>query len=301
MKKILFVRREGVYLPEISAYMDYIKRNFPGIEASDSSLLNDRAAERDFDVVWKFMGFDRKRPSNAFLVHEYGSLSVGNFPKLKNLVKKLVNTRPDQRVFLNRNVCDEMAFRDTVPARLRDMGVSRHFFKDNDNKAEPRYDFVYAGSMNRGAVIWSMLNHFKENMPKSTLLVVGDVPEPIRESFGHVPNIRFTGRVAYEQVPEWIAQARYGLNVMPDRYPLNIQTSTKVLEYCAAGLPVVSTSYRWIREFEAESDAKFFYVRDTFDDLTLEKVERHSFKVPSVATYDWDNVIRQSGVFDFLK
>ena len=38
---------------------------------------------------------------------------------------------------------------------------------------------------------------------------------------------------------------------MPDRLPLAVQTSTKVLEYLAVGLPVLSNDYAWARQAAA--------------------------------------------------
>lgn len=299
MKNILFLRREGVYLPEISAYMAYLKSAIPTVKGYDSSALEKGISEDDFDVVWKFMGFDRHPRSKSFIVHEYGSLSVGKLPKTKNLIKRLVNTQPDLRVFLNPAVEKGMDFRDQIPSRQRDMGVSEHFFREHPNP-NTEFDFVYSGSLNRGKVIYSMLNHFKENMKDSRLLVVGSVPDDIHNHFGSTPNIHFTGRLRYEDVPHAITRARYGLNIMPDIYPFNVQTSTKVLEYCAAGLPIISTDYQWIRDFEQQSGGRFLYCSPDFHSLSLETVNKHSFHVPDVTTYNWDQILLKSRVFDFL-
>lgn len=299
MKNILFLRREGVYLPEINAYMAYLRDFIPTVNAHDSSELGNNFSEKDFDVVWKFMGFDRGNTPNPFVVHEYGSLSVGRFPRTKNLIKRLVNNKPNMRVFLNSAVQTDMGFKDNLPYCERDMGVSAHFFKVQPNP-NTEFDFVYSGSLNRGKVIFSMLNHFKVNMKKSRLLIVGSVPDDIHSQFGSTTNIHFTGRLKYEDVPQAITQAKYGLNIMPDIYPFNIQTSTKVLEYCAAGLPVISTNYQWIRDFERKSGGQFFYCSPNFDTLSQETVDQYSFHCPNVTAYHWDSLIKKSGVFDFL-
>lgn len=299
MKNILFLRRGGVYLPEISAYIAYLRTFFPLIEAHDSAEGAEDFPEDTFDVVWKFMGFDRTKSSRSFVVHEYGSLSVGRFPEAKNLIKRALNVTPDLRVFLNDNVRQGMGFRDNVAYRLRDMGVSGGFFRPTP-RPDPEFDFVYAGSLDRGRVIYSMLEHFKTRMAGAKLLVVGVVPDDLHALYGHVSNICFTGRLKYDDVPDAIIRARYGLNIMPDVYPFNIQTSTKVLEYCAAGLPVVSTDYRWIRDFERHSGGRFFYCDRDFRTLSLDAVGRHDFHVPDVTAYHWNRLIEKSGVFDFL-
>ena len=140
MKRVLFVRRPGVYLPEIPAYCAYLREFLPGIEAVDSAQL-DRASDfREFDVVWQFMGLDRTRVGNdAELVHEYGSLSTGHLPQLKDWLKRCLNGQPTRRVFLNEAVRKGFAFADGVPDSLRDMGVDAAFFTA---PRVPEFDFV---------------------------------------------------------------------------------------------------------------------------------------------------------------
>lgn len=289
-----------MYLPEISAYMAYLRASIPTVQAYDSSELGKGISEDDFDIVWKFMGFDRFPRSKPFIVHEYGSLSVGKFPRTKNLMKRLINIKPDLRVFLNNAVQKDMGFKDHIQSRQRDMGVSAHFYKKSPNP-NPEFDFVYSGSLNRGKVIFSMLNHFRDNMKDSRLLIVGSVPDDIHSQFGSTPNIHFTGRLKYEEVPHAITKAKYGLNIMPDIYPFNVQTSTKVLEYSAAGLPIISTDYQWIKSFEQQSGGRFLYCSSDFHSLSLQAVEKHDFHVPDVTAYDWNHVLLNSGVFDFLR
>lgn len=301
MKRVLFIRREGVYLPEISAYLGYVRKNCTDVEAYDSSELQGGFQEKDFDVVWKFMGFDRAQRRDNYIVHEYGSLSVSPFPTLKDFIKRSVNAVPDRRVFLNEIVQKAMGFKDNVPLRLRDMGIGEKFFSPADFSPDKKYDFVYSGSLNRGKVIHTLFEKFKNGMDGASLLVIGAVPDEINASYGNLGNIHFTGRVKYDEVPKLIAKARYGLNIMPDIYPFNIQTSTKVLEYCASCLPIVTTDYEWARKFEGVSGGRFFYLKPDFSNLSLSALQRHDFVVPDVSEYTWDEVIRKSGVFDFLK
>lgn len=287
-------------MPEINAYMTYLRKKKPLLEACDSLEIKGDFSEGDFDVIWKFMGFDRQIQANRFVVHEYGSLSVGRLPRVKNFIKRAVNSKPSMRVFLNEAVRQEMGFKDDTRYRLRDMGVSSHFFREFSN-SNPEFDFVYSGSLDRGKIILDMLDHFKTTMKASRLLVVGAVPDDIHEMFGSVSNIHFTGRLKYEDVPEAITQARYGLNIMPDVYPFNIQTSTKVLEYCAARMPVISTRYKWVREFERETKGKFFYIDNSFANLNVDDIEKCPFVVPSMEGYEWDRVIEKSKLFDSLE
>jgi glycosyltransferase involved in cell wall biosynthesis len=78
-----------------------------------------------------------------------------------------------------------------------------------------------------------------------SLLLVGDVPPALQERLATLGHIQSTGRVPQEQVPAQLLRARAGLNLMPDVLPLSEQTSTKMLEYLALGLPVISKPYAW--------------------------------------------------------
>lgn len=297
MTRLLFVRQPHVYLPEIPAYQNYLAKHYSYVDTFESTKL-ENADRLDFDIVWHFMGLDISA-KGGYVVHEYNSLSTQPFSLLKNIVKKMVNTKPHQRVFLNETVQSIFSFKDNIPSFCRDMGVDRAFFEVKPNK-NPKYDFVYAGGLNRGYIIKQFLNHFSLNMKDATLLLVGDAPQKLQEQFKHSPNITFHGRVSHEDIPILLSNARYGLNIMPDVFPFNIQTATKVLEYAAIGLPIITTDYQWIRNFEDQHQGKCFKLKSDMSNLSLEALHRFEFKTPNMKNMSWDDVIRNSNVFSFL-
>ncbi len=79
------------------------------------------------------------------------------------------------------------------------------------------------------------------------------------QAFNH---ITVTGKVPHHEVPAHLRRARCALNLVPDQIPYSEQTSTKLLEYCAIGLPVISTDYRWVRNFAASNKAAIAYLPD---------------------------------------
>ncbi len=296
MTKILFVRQPHVYLPEIPAYKSYLAKHHPSAQTFQSTDLGDYNL-MDFDVVWHFMGADLKGRGN-YVVHEYNSLSTQPFATVKNHVKRVINAKPDRRVFLNKTVFDKFCFKDDIPYGLRDMGVDDAFFEAHPDN--PEYDFIYAGGLNRGAVIEQFLEHFANGMQGASLLLVGDAPDALRSRFQSYDNIIFKGRVPYEQVPKLMAKARYGLNLMPDIYPFNIQTATKVLEYAAVGLPIITTDYQWINEFEAGYQGRCFKLSNDMGNLSLGALNGFDFLTPDIKDLSWENVIEKSGIFSFL-
>ena len=86
MKKILFMRSENAFLPEIDAYIDYFN-HFEGFKAFDSSKIKEYKLE-DFDIIWEFKGLGGvKQNKNQILIHEYASLSTGKHARFKNFIK----------------------------------------------------------------------------------------------------------------------------------------------------------------------------------------------------------------------
>jgi hypothetical protein len=295
MKTILFEGPAHTYLPEIPAYIRFLQNNYPGVRAYNASEIKDYQPT-EFDVVWRFMGMDILG-QGRYVVHEYNSLSTGRTAHFKNLTKRLLNAVPRRRVFLNKLVKTGFPFSDKVPHDFRDMGIASRFF---EVRPKPEYDFVYAGSIHRGPEVLQMLDHFATRMKEATLLIIGAANPDVIQHYKSASNIVFAGRVHYTEVADLMAKGRYGLNLVPDVYPYNVQTATKVLEYCALGLPVVSQKYRWAEHFTQQKEASFFWLNKDFSNLTLENLRKFAFKTPDVENRRWRTVIRQSGVFDFL-
>jgi glycosyltransferase involved in cell wall biosynthesis len=149
-------------------------------------------------------------------------------------------------------------------------------------------------------VTWSFLNLFGYALKSASLLVVGNVPNEINAVFGKMDNITFTGKLAYKDVASHLAKGRYGVNLTPDIYPHNRQAATKILEYSAVGLPVITPDCHWVRKFAKEKWGQFFIVRPDMLNLTLANLEAFDFRIPHVAEETWDHVISRSGVFDLL-
>lgn len=102
-------------------------------------------------------------------------------------------------------------------------------------------------------------------------------------------------------LPVFDALAQTGRRVLligqvPDQLPYTRQTSTKLLEYCAAGLRVVSTDYAWVREFEQQHEARFAYIpyqasvaayRTCFGPA----LDQQALQVPDVRSLAWPRLL----------
>lgn len=297
MKKILFNRSERAFLPEVDAYIKYInKRN--DFVAYDSSKLLDYKLN-DFDVIWEFKGLGGIDVENQILVHEYASLSTGKFPQVKNFVKSRRNIKPDLRIFLNENVKEGFYFNDNTEFCFRDMGIDKMFFEQSEIKKE--YDYVYVGPIVKERELDKFLEKFvkKDN---GKLCLIGNVDEDIYNSFKNNKNLTFTGKVPYAEVPKIASKAVYGINYIPDKYPFNVQTSTKLLEYLAMGLKVITTDYKWIREFENRHNCAFYKLNYSNLEFDRDDIEKHNFISNFKSEeYLWDDVIEKSNVINKLK
>jgi glycosyltransferase involved in cell wall biosynthesis len=219
---------------------------------------------------------------------------------LKNKVKKIINSKPDLRIFLNEFVKKGMGFNDQIDYIYRDMGVDDQFFHYKDSIK--KYDCVYVGSISKARGIPHLLEQFKSKYKHLSLLVIGEVPNDIYSDYSICDNIIFTGNLSYEDVPKIASQAIYGINYMPNKYPYNLQTSTKLLEYLALDLKVVTTDYFWIHHFMKENQLNCITVNENLDNLDsfIKSQEKEPNLVNDMEKFKWTNIIEQSGLTEKL-
>lgn len=247
-KHVHFVHSGQAYLPELAAYSRHLRALGHRCTLHQDATL----VPADADIVWwicgRVSGAQMHRLRHSLHVHEYASASVGPWPALKDYVKRWSTPRPHWRVFLNDWVRERLGFRDGVPCALRDMGVPPEFLQAQPHAA-PDHDLVYLGEMSRLHGMLAVLRAIDQAGLR--LLLVGEPSAALQTALGSLRGVHCTGRIAQSEVPAQLLRARAGLNLMPDRLPLAVQTSTKVLEYLAVGLPVLSNDYAWARQAAA--------------------------------------------------
>ena len=293
MKKILFQRSKKAFLPEIAAYINYFNRTNE-FKSYDSSKLGSDFNINDFDIIWEFKGLGGLKVNNQVLIHEYASLSTGSFPLIKNTLKTKINPKPNLRIFLNENVRKGFKFKDSTDYCYRDMGIDESFLQVRSDKKE--YDFVYVGSICKGREIDKLLEQFTRKS-QGKFCLVGNVEDNIYNIYKYNKDIIFTGSVPYEEVSKIASKAIYGVNYIPDKYPFNIQTSTKLLEYLALDLKVITTDYKWVRQFEEKYNCSFYklkYNNLNFDQDNIVKYKFTSEFIPK--DFLWNNIIEKSNI-----
>jgi len=287
---IHFIRNGLSYLPEIDAYCAYIQSRGHQTMVHDNS----RSVPTSASVVWWMCGRVSSREAHrlrgAFQIHEYASASIPPYAWLKDQVKHWTQPQPDYRIYQNGWVRERMGFADSVPHALRDMGVAEHFFDTPSHSSAIEFDLVYLGEMSRLMSFVPVLQAI--DTAGHSLLLVGDVPAELQKFLP--TNVHCTGRVSHVEVPHQLHRARFGLNLIPNVLPYQQQTSTKVLEYCAAGLRVVSNAYPWVRYFMAQHNANFYLLNDDAQSLAIsfgEGLEAYPYKVPNMRKLAWPQVL----------
>jgi len=264
--RIAFVHNSKAFLPEVAAYTRYFsKLGFECVVVNPEELLKAKP-----DVAWHFMGMDRQAQRGVFTIHEYTSASVPPFIDLKNKLKKILNVQPDHRLFLNEYVRDSFGFNDGVPYGFRDMGVYEEWL--HDAPAVKEYDLIYVGKVRQG------LDDLLEKLKERSVLVVSDK--------------------THDEVQQLIRKSRFGINFMPDIEPFNQQTSTKFLEYCACKVPVITSDYEWVRQFQKKHGGKYFYLKDGF---TWDEITNFQYEFPDLSEWTWEKQIERSGILQVLQ
>lgn len=298
MRKIAFIHPGSAYAPELWAYRQFLEKNGFFVQVFKSANENELSG---FDVEWHIMGTDRTpRKKDRIKIHEYVSLSIPPYAKLKDRLKKQINTLPDIRVFGSQFIQKRFWFKDNLPSFYRDAAVAEFFF-GNKSIARNQYDFVYSGSTHKSRKIVQFLDAFIKYLPGRNLLIIGTVPPNLPKRILHTPSIVFSGPLPYQQVPAYLLKARYAINFIPDVYPFNQQRPLKMLEYCAVGLPVITTSYNWVNQFEQDRNARFFKLKPDLRNLDMRQIESFDYHTPDVADLVWENILQKSGIVNWLE
>lgn len=295
--KIAFVHNQKAFLPEVEAY----HRFFASYGIDCTEIRPEALKQTAADVEWFFMGSDFSTlREGRFRIHEYVSASVPPYRKFKDLVKSFFNTQPDYRLFQNAFVKDCFHFRDQIPFGFRDMGISADWLQP-PAKLQKTIDFIYVGKLHNREMIRCLLDHFSNVLKDKTLLLVSRDYQDWATAYRNFEHIRFIGPVPQETVRAYLHSSRYALNLIPDLPPYNQQTPTKLLEYLACRIPVISTRNAWMNSFQQQSGGRYFYLEPDLSNLNEEKLGSFDFQFPDLSGWTWEQQIRKSGILDVFK
>lgn len=286
IRSVAIEMSEKAFLPEAYAYRDMFRGN--GVKADllhpgDSKIM-------EYDAVVLFHGFHpfwRSYP--RYIIGEYHSLTVGRLGRFKDFLKRVFNVGSDYYIFLNDFVRQKMWFSRKGNMSLRGMGYNdSHEFIGNEGK---EFDIVYCGSYRDG-----LFDAIEKLVGLDFSVALVGVDQPFEHS-----RVKNFGKVHPDKALGIVSNSRFGLNFMPNVFPLNMQDSTKVIEYCGLGLGVITTDYPWVRSFQECTSGVFLYM----DDIACRSdILNFNYVVPDVNDLRWGNVVdglfsELSSVFDF--
>lgn len=296
--RIAFVHSNKAFLPSLHAYTRFFEKHNIEFEITTKDLLE--TVKRDVD--WHFMGYDFGRPDEKIIrIHDYCSTSTAPMRKLKDFAKSYFNSQPDLRIFQNEFVKSSYRFHDHVPSCFRDVGVEKDWLGTNGTAVEKEFDFIYSGDLSESRQPEKLIDAFTKNELKGkTLLLLSRNYEILQQKYAANQNIIFKGPVAKEEVHQYIRKSRFGINYIPAVKPYTELSSTKLLEYLACGIPVVTTDYSWIRNFETTHGGSYYYLDRNLSNLQWEKISAFTYAAPDLKDWTWDEQIRRSGICEFL-
>lgn len=272
------------YTPEAYAYEKFLNKH-------GHSVQLDYELDPNNDLNIYFMGnrpFWKKKEGRAIEIHEYQSLSTPPYAHFKNFTKKIVNKRPNGRIFLNEFVHRDLSFGDNIPYIYRDMGVDEALFQRPSEN--PLYDIVYCGSIAGRNGLIEVLRRLAENYKVVVIGHVSDLELPLLKH----ENITILGRVERKDLPEIYRNCRFGLNFTPDIYPFNIQTSTKTLEYLASGLGVISNRYYWSENLFRKLKYTPLWIDNNF------LIDNYSHINLDLSHLSWNNILLNCNFENFI-
>lgn len=292
MRTALIEINNKSYTPEAFAYAKHLEKR--GVSTNITSESVNRS---DYDIGIKFLGvhpFWKKKIYGRcqIEIHEYHSLSTPPHPKIKDFIKSIINSNPDKRIFLNSEIKEKLKFTTPTPFIYRGMGVDKEFY--TAKKQNKEYHLLYCGSTNgRPGLLEEILRLSKIGF---TILVIGQPDKNLCQAASSQKNITLAGRVERKYLPELYKKCLAGINYTPNIYPFNIQDSTKTLEYCAAGIGVLSNKYEWVTNFCKSRGADFLWLDEI---TTIEKLEKFNFTIPKLYDLEWETLLESVKFYDF--
>lgn len=283
------------YLPEAWAYRDHL------CAAGHAARIVDAPEDADgADVAIAFsLGHQRRLHQLRIpAIHEYHSLSTGRLRLAKDLAKRFAAPVPHARIFTEEHIRSSLGFALDVPTMLRPVGVDAAIF-GCAARVTPTDDIVFCGSIERRGVIDAM-----ERLARNGWRIVafGNVPPKIDRAHLHALGIEFAGPIARADVPAALSRARYGLNITPDVFPFNRQTSIKTLEYAAAGLGIIANRYGWVEQFAIDNAVPVLWLDDVLRGGrdAVERLPAPGYDPRRLAHLEWIALLERAGFAEFV-
>ncbi|HEY0430155.1 MAG TPA: glycosyltransferase, partial [Pyrinomonadaceae bacterium] len=194
----------------------------------------------------------------GLMAEEYADAGVWAEGSLKfRAIKKLERAglkRADQIVVLTRAMRDwltkhKLATVDKIEVIPCCVDFSRYGHEDEHQPPPERFEVIYAGSVTGLYLLEEMARFFlalRTREPKAFFRILTKSPADDAaarlQQAGLAPDDFWIGKVSAAEVPSYLRRARLGLSFRKPTFSQVAASPTKIPEYLAAGLPVVSNA-----------------------------------------------------------
>lgn len=296
--KILFVHNGKAFLPELNAYVNYLqKKNYQINIVLDQEII----PPNEYDLVFRFSGLIKRIDgSNIPEIHEFNSASTPPWSNTKNIIKSILAPKPVGRIFLSDFVRSQFTFPYEAPFIYRDMGADSRIFSCRQSRHKHKiYDAVYAGSI-------SGRPGFIETIEKISRMglkvgVAGNATKAEIDCLKSLRGVDFIGLLEIDALVDFLASGTFGLNYCPDKYPYSQQTSTKVIEYLAGGLPIISNRYRWMNAHSSTYGYSFLDIDQLGSAKDLVESSEMVIDADIAINFEWERILDKSNFMDFIE
>ncbi|KAI2689529.1 glycosyltransferase [Pseudomonas sp. TNT3] len=285
--------------PEIAAYRNFFSKEFTVTDGTIQQF--DAVGNKQDTIVWCIMGFFPKKLTARLIIHDYRSLSVGYFPKTKDLIKKYLNIKPDIRIFQNKRMEQAMGFQDNVRSLTLPMGVPDWIFNLEADSSLPGGTYCYIGEITRERGMDKVINAFKKyrSNEKETLILVGPAEESIKKKFSNQLNIIFTGKLSQLDALKVVKNSSFCISRIPHKYPYCYQAPTKLLEYSALQKNILCNNALSNTETARLLNIDIIICPDEI--FTAIAPSAPQSKTQLGTSIDWNNVIQNSEIYETIR
>lgn len=213
-------------------------RRIPYLLEVNAPLVHEQQSYRELRMIDAAEGIER------FLFSEADAIFVPS-EELADFIYRKIGKR--RRLYVTPNGVDLDCFirpaQSTVPAA---------------GSRKDRFRVVFLGSLKPWhgiAVLLDAFERLRADRPEAELLVVGHGPlsdevEALAARLGSAA-VKLTGEVPHREIPEWLRESDVGVAPYPEIEEFYF-SPLKVIEYMAAGLPVVASSIGQLRHLVSD-------------------------------------------------
>lgn len=295
--KIFILHPGRANYPEISAYRSYFAEKF---QVFDGTIEQYKSIPNKEDtILWCIMGFYPNQIDAKYIIHDYRSLSVGKFPRVKDKIKRYANKKPDLRIFQNDLMEKVMGFNDRIPSLILPMGVPDWIFKLKPDPSLAKGTYCYIGEITQERGMDRVIEAFVKNMPtEQTFVLVGQPEQSIYEKYKHHGNIIFTGKVPQQDALKIVLNCAYAVCRIPKHYPYCYQAPTKYLEYASLGKTILCNESPSNRIASSITKSNAIFLKDHIFTKNLPNIISNFTPEPiqSITDIRWRTTISESTI-----